>query len=117
MEWEQAACVMGKYFPCRNPSVVPIQQQIYIATGQQQQRNSGLTDTLRLFAPRSSNSSAVDAAPLALRFESIVAPYNRYRVKLAITRHTVSELFEYVAPVNELNCNWRQPLEARKDGV
>lgn len=85
--------------------------------GQQQQRNSRLTDTLRLFAPRSSNSSAVDAAPLALRFESIVAPCNRCRVKLAITTHTVSELFEYVAPVNELNCNWRQRGEARKDGV
>lgn len=84
--------------------------------GRQQQRNGGLTETLRLFAPRSSNSSAVDAAPLALRFESIVAPSSRCRVKLAITRRTVSEVFEYVAPVNELNCNWRQPLKRAKMG-
>lgn len=35
--------------------------------------NGGLTDTLRLLPPRSSNSPAADAAPLALRLESIVS--------------------------------------------
>jgi hypothetical protein len=107
----------GQVFPLSQP--IPSSQfnnKFTSQQGQQQQRNSVLTDTLRLFAPRSSNSSAVDAAPLALRFESIVAPCNRCRVKLAIATHTVSEVFEYVAPVNELNCHWRQSLKRAKMG-